>query len=89
MADKKTIELTLDLIKNIKNKFLENTHIPKSPSYIISKIHRSKIDLNRKEFEAYNRNSKLAKQIYRLYHKKIEEKPVEIKKKQNNLMDYM
>ncbi len=63
--DKGTIEFTKDLIKKIEN--LDS----KSPSYIISKIPRSKIDLNRDEDDAYNQNSLFAREIYTFYHNKI------------------
>ena len=45
----------------------------RKPSYIISKVRRSKIDLNRDEGEAYNPVSLLGKEIYRFYHGKIKE----------------
>ncbi|MHA2009620.1 MAG: hypothetical protein ACXABO_19730 [Promethearchaeota archaeon] len=41
------------------------------PSYIISKVRRSKIDLNRDGTEAYFQESTLAKKIYDFYHSKI------------------
>jgi len=65
--DKATYELSHDLIFQIK---YESERLP---SYIISKIRRSKIDLNRSETEAYNSNSALASKIYQLYHRKIKE----------------
>ena len=43
------------------------------PSYVISKVPRSKIDLNRKEEEAFVQDSIDAKKIYRIYHSKIKE----------------
>jgi len=45
----------------------------KGPSYIFSNVHRSKVDINRKESEAYDATSVLASQIYQNYHNKIEE----------------
>ncbi|MFX0057435.1 MAG: hypothetical protein ACFE85_08030 [Candidatus Hodarchaeota archaeon] len=71
--DKKTIELTLILIEEIKEFYRIKRSINKTPSYIISNVSRSKIDLNRIETEAYSQNSKLAKKIYRFYHNKIKE----------------
>ncbi|TFF89632.1 MAG: hypothetical protein EU548_07125 [Promethearchaeota archaeon] len=65
--DKATYELSHDLINHIKNKS------ERLPSYIISKVRRSKIDLNRIETEAFNSNSALANKIYQLYHRKIKE----------------
>ncbi|MFX1322035.1 MAG: hypothetical protein ACFFAQ_10365 [Promethearchaeota archaeon] len=67
--DKGTIELTQNLITYIK-KNSENKMIP---SYIISNVSRSKIDLNREESKAFIQNSSLAKQIYQFYHKKIKD----------------
>ncbi len=63
--DKGTIQFTIDLIE--KFEILDS----KSPSYIISKIHRSKIDLNRGKDDAYNQNSLFAREIYTFYHNKI------------------
>jgi len=66
--DKDTIKLARELIEKIKNIFKF-----KSPSYIISKIHRVKIDFNRNSSEAFNQESELAKKIYHFYHNKIKE----------------
>ncbi|MFX1313056.1 MAG: hypothetical protein ACFFHD_10635 [Promethearchaeota archaeon] len=63
--DKSTIEFAKDLVSKFA---LLNS---KSPSYIISKIHRSKIDLNRNKNEAYNQNSLIAREVYTFYHYKI------------------
>ena len=65
--DKATYEISHYLINHIKDKS------ERLPSYIISKVRRSKIDLNRSETEAYNSNSALASKIYQLYHRKIKE----------------
>ena len=69
--DSKTIKIALKLIQYLKkqNHTLENLNL--SPSYVISLIHRSKIDFNREEFIAFNQNSNLAKMIYNYYHQKI------------------
>jgi len=66
--DKDTIKLACELIEMIKNIFKFKT-----PSYIISKIHRAKIDFNRSSYEAFDQESELAKEIYHFYHNKIEE----------------
>jgi len=66
--DKDTIKLARELIEKIKNVFKFKT-----PSYIISKIHRAKIDFNRNSSEAFDQESDLAKKIYHFYHNKIEE----------------
>jgi len=63
--DKGTIEFARDLINKIE------TLKSKTSSYIISKVHRSKIDLNRSENGAFNQNSLLAREIYTFYHNKI------------------
>ena len=60
--DKATIGLANQLIRATSN-----------PSYIISNIRRSKIDMNREESEAYPKGSTLAKEIYQLYHTKLKE----------------
>ncbi len=64
--DKNTVELTKKLIEKL-------TILGKRPSYVICKVHRSKIDLNRPETSAFNQESPLAKEIYRMYHEKIKE----------------
>ncbi|MFX0026766.1 MAG: hypothetical protein ACFE8M_10145, partial [Candidatus Hermodarchaeota archaeon] len=72
-TDKGTIELTFELVKNLRKLLRLKNSSQKTPSYIISKVHRSKIDLNRKESKAYDNNSILACNIYQYYHKKIKE----------------
>jgi len=71
--DKLTATLALDLVENMKRLSERGSFKIKNPSYIISKVHRCKVDLNREETDAYNHNSKLAKQIYRFYHDKMKE----------------
>jgi N-formylglutamate amidohydrolase len=70
-VDKETIKLTFDLIEKFrefaKMKFKNNW----TPSYIISKIKRIKIDFNRKETDAFHSKSNLAREIYYNYHNKI------------------
>ena len=63
--DKGTIDFAKALIEKIE--CLDST----SPSFIISKIHRSTIDLNRDKDDAYNQNSLFAREIYTFYHNKI------------------
>jgi N-formylglutamate amidohydrolase len=71
--DKATIELGKDLITKIEQK-IENLMDQTSKCYFIySKIHRSRIDINREPEKAYNNNSKLARKLYSLYHKKLKE----------------
>ena len=69
--DKGTIELTRDIIDNLK--FIADKHglVGKEPSYIMSNVRRNKIDLNRPEDEAHDVNSSLAGQIYQFYHQKL------------------
>jgi N-formylglutamate amidohydrolase len=71
--DKGTIELAKDLIKQIGITFNTRKSGYLTPSYIISKVRRSKIDINRSEHEAYNQNSFIAREIYWFYHNKIQE----------------
>ena len=72
-TDKGTIELAVELINRVEKLFRSKYSSQKTPSYIISHIHRSKIDLNRKESKAYDNNSIPARSIYQYYHKKIKE----------------
>jgi len=71
--DKETNTLLLDLTEKIEKKFEIKSSKMKTPSYIFSKIHRSRLDLNREEFTAYNEKSKLAKELFRFYHNKVKE----------------
>ena len=71
--DKGTIEFSKNLIEQISLKFKAETTKLKVPFYIISKVRRSKVDLNRDKSEAYNQNSFLAREIYNFYHTKIQE----------------
>jgi N-formylglutamate amidohydrolase len=70
--DKKTINLAQELIENIENLYSVLNGKIEYPSYVISKIHRSKIDLNRPKSKAFEK-SKLAESIYDYYHRKISE----------------
>lgn len=70
--DKGTVEFAKDLIKLINMKFKKQTSELKFPSYIISNVRRSKIDMNRDNTEAYNQTSILAREIYHFYHNTIQ-----------------
>ena len=68
-TDKNTIFLARGLIERMRNELKgakgTGTGIP---SYIISRIHRSKIDLNREKADAYDQESLMANEIYTGYH---------------------
>ena len=70
-VDKDTVRLAFDLIENINKFFQFNSKDIRTPSYIISKIKRAKIDFNRKESESFCVKSSLAKEIYQSYHNQI------------------
>jgi len=72
-VDKDTVKLAFDLIENINKIFQLNSDYISTPSYLISKIKRVKIDFNRKESEAFHIKSSLAREIYQSYHNKIHE----------------
>ncbi|MFW9950899.1 MAG: hypothetical protein ACFFKA_12340 [Candidatus Thorarchaeota archaeon] len=72
-TDSKTIELGKELITMIEKYKQGSNKLIITPSYVISLIHRSKIDLNREEFEAFNPKSDIAKLIYDFYHQKLKE----------------
>jgi len=69
--DKATNELAKKLISYIIKTFTEKKNSQNNPSYVISNIHRNRIDFNREEIKAYQPNSKLAQEIYRYYHYKL------------------
>ena len=69
--DKATIELAKKLISCIIRMYNDKKNSLNKPSYIISKIHRNRIDFNREEIKAYQPNSKLAQKIYQNYHYKL------------------
>jgi len=71
--DKGTTEFSKDLIKLLKRNFRMKGAGTRTPSYIISKVPRSQIDLNRDETVAYVQTSLLAQEIYNFYHNKIQE----------------
>jgi N-formylglutamate amidohydrolase len=80
--DGETIMIARELVDLIKD-FCEKRNIDgRSPSYIMAKVARSRIDLNREESEAFIPHSKLAQQIYRFFHDKIKETVI------NNLRVY-
>ena len=70
-VDKDTVKLAFDLIENIRKLFLLKSKDIRTPSFIISKIKRVKIDFNRKETEAFYSKSSLAREIYQTYHNKM------------------
>jgi len=69
--DRNTVDIACSLRKKITSLFSINQENKKVPSYIISKVHRIKIDFNRKESNAFDKESNLAKNIYRSFHKKL------------------
>lgn len=71
--DKGTIEFSKDLIKHLKRNFKIKASGKNNPSYLISKIRRSQIDLNRDKSVAYVQTSLFAQEIYNFYHNKIKE----------------
>lgn len=71
--DGKTVEIAKKLMGLIRANFREQNLESKFPSYIISKVRRSKIDLNRNEAEAFNPSSIIAREIYISYHNKLRE----------------
>lgn len=71
--DKGTIEFSKDLIKLIKKNFRIKGIGNSTSSYVISKVRRSQIELNREENVAYVQTSLLAQEIYNFYHNKIQE----------------
>ena len=72
-VDKNTIELAQELIFRLEDVSERYFSVKKFPSYVISKVRRCKIDLNRIEAEAYISSSRIAKKLYQLYHKQIRE----------------
>ncbi|MFW9900457.1 MAG: hypothetical protein ACFFDY_04120 [Candidatus Thorarchaeota archaeon] len=71
--DKGTIEFSKNFINQIEQRFKIKDSKDKKPFHIFSKIQRSKLDLNRRESEAYNQISFIAREIYNYYHFKIKE----------------
>jgi N-formylglutamate amidohydrolase len=71
--DKNTIEIAIELIEQIKKKYLLLKNNPKLPSFVFSLVSRKYIDLNREKSAAFVSTSKLAKEIYQFYHYKLEE----------------
>ena len=72
-TDGRTIEIAKILMERIKVKFKKQNLEKNKPSYVISKVHRSKIDMNRDETEAFNPSSVIAREIYNSYHNKVRE----------------
>ena len=71
--DGRTIKIAKKLIELITLEYQNQTGTAKTPSYVISKVRRSKIDLNRDETEAYVQSSLTAQKIYNFYLDKIRE----------------
>ena len=71
--DGKTVEIAKKLMRLIRANFRAQNLKSKFPSYVISKVRRSKIDLNRNEAEAFNPSSIIAREIYISYHNKLRE----------------
>ena len=71
--DGKTVEIARKLMGLIRANFRAQNLKSKFPSYVISKVRRSKIDLNRNEAEAFNPSSIIAREIYISYHNKLRE----------------
>lgn len=71
--DKGTIELTFKLIKYVQNFSLQRFGTRKKPSYIISYVHRNRIDLNRTKYNAFQKDSQLAEKLYDFYHHTLQE----------------
>ncbi|UCD01551.1 MAG: N-formylglutamate amidohydrolase [Promethearchaeota archaeon] len=71
--DKGTTEFAKDLIKLLKINFRMRANGNTIPSYVISKIPRGQIDLNRDKALAFVHTSLLAQEIYNFYHNKIQE----------------
>lgn len=72
-VDGRTTEIAKDIIELIKTSAKNQNLGVIIPTYIISKIRRSKIDLNRDAKEAYFQGTSLAKEIYDFFHSKINE----------------
>jgi len=71
--DKGTINLARELIQALEKTFQTKYAQNKTASYVFSKVKRNKLDLNREEIEAFDKNSDLAKEIYLFYHGRINE----------------
>ncbi|TFG00220.1 MAG: hypothetical protein EU541_02950 [Promethearchaeota archaeon] len=69
--DKATIKLGKDLIRNINSHLSKMSNELSIPYFVISKVHRAKIDLNRKKSKAYVEDCSISKKIYSLYHQKL------------------
>ncbi|MGV9199159.1 MAG: N-formylglutamate amidohydrolase [Promethearchaeia archaeon] len=71
--DKGTIDLTLKLIKSIEKSSIQRFGVPRTPSYLISYVHRNRIDFNRVKYKAFQNNSRLAEELYDFYHQTLQE----------------
>ena len=66
-TDKATINLTKELINHIEKRNSGKT------CFIMSKIHRSKVDLNRSPVHAFPKDSELSKKVYEYFHSNLKE----------------
>lgn len=68
LADKNKYLITKRILQELKKNNIK-------PYYILSKIHRSKVDFNRpaRAHDAFNQNSPEAKEIHKFYHRTLEE----------------
>ena len=69
--DRNTVDIACYLGDKINKLFNLNKENEGFPSYIISKVSRIKIDFNRKESNAFNKESNVAKMIYHFFHKTL------------------
>jgi N-formylglutamate amidohydrolase len=69
--DKGTIQLGKEIARNIELKIKKRNKLSAKCYYVISKIHRSRIDLNRPPKKAFNKHLKVASKLYNLYHNKL------------------
>ncbi len=78
-TDKNTRFLAQGLIERMRIELRDvgGTITTGTPSYIISRIHRSKIDLNREKTDAYDQESSMANEIYSYYHDTLKKMIVE------------
>ncbi len=70
--DRATIRLGKDLIGRVEESIWKNKKKHSLAFYVISKVHRAQIDINRPQKEAFRLGSEVASQIYSLYHLKME-----------------
>ena len=71
--DKNTIDLANELATYVNFYSKQILSIEKKPSFVVSYIHRNRVDLNRSEASAFTKDSSFAKEIYDTYHNSIKE----------------